>query len=68
MLQADFEFSLYSFLQCTSVITVNVLKFRTLYSFSSHLKMVVIMAEINILLVRIANRVDPDQAVSSEAV
>ena len=45
---------------------VNVLKLRTL--FSSVLKMLVIRAGIHKKLVRIANREDPDQNASSEAV
>ena len=47
--------------------TVNVLKFRTLYSFPSQIKVMVIMAGNNTILVRIANREDPEQTASSEA-
>ena len=46
------------------VVTVNVLKFCTLISFCSK-KIMVIRAGIHKLLVRIANREDPDQTVSS---
>ena len=42
---------------------VNVLNFEQFLN-----KMIVIRAEINKLLVRIANREDPDQTASSEAV
>ena len=41
---------------------------NTLLFLFSNITMVVIMAEINIMLVRIENREEPDQAVSSEAV
>ena len=45
---------------------VNVLKFRTLFSFCS--KKMVIRAGIHKMLVRITNRGDPDQTASEEAV
>ena len=47
---------------------VNVLKFRTLFSFCSQKKMLVIRAETQKMLLRKANREDPDQTASSEAV
>ena len=46
--------------------TVNILKLRTLFSFCS--QMLVFMTVIYEMLVRIANREDPDQTASSEAV
>ena len=45
-------------------VTVNVLKSRTLFPFPC--KMLVFSAGIHKILVRIANRVDPDQTASSE--
>ena len=48
--------------------TVNVLKFGTLFSFMFLNKMLFIRAGIHKMLVRIANREDPDQTASSEAV
>ena len=48
--------------------TVNVLKFQTLFLFCSQIKSWVIKAGIHKMLVRIANREDPDQTASSEAV
>ena len=47
--------------------TGNVLKFRTLFSFCSHNKMLVIMAGIHKMLVKIANMEDPDQNSSSDS-
>ena len=47
--------------------TVNVLKFQTLLVLFSN-KMLVIRAGIHTMLDRIANRKDPDQTASSEAV
>ena len=44
---------------------VNVLKFLTLFSLFSN-KMTIIRDEIHKLLVRIANREDPDQTASSD--
>ena len=41
--------------------TVNFLKFRTFHSFCSQKKILVIWADIHKMLVRIANREDPDQ-------
>ena len=46
---------------------IDVLKFGTLFSLSSN-KMVVIIAGIHKILVRIANREDPDQTASEETV
>ena len=46
---------------------VNVLKFRTFLFLISN-KILVIRAEIHKMLVRIANREDPNQTISSEAV
>ena len=46
--------------------TVNVLKFQTIFLFS--IKKLVFRAAMNKVLVRIANREDPDQTASSEAV
>ena len=43
--------------------TINVRKFRTLFSFCSHIK-----GRIHKLLVKIVNIEDPDQSASSEAV
>ena len=51
---------------CSS--TINVLTFRTLFSFCSQDKSLVIGVEIHKMLVRIANRKEPDKAASSEAV
>ena len=51
-----------------TVLTLNVLKLPKLFSFLFSYKMLVIRAEIYIMLVRIANREDPDQTASSEAV
>ena len=49
------------------LLTVNVLKFQTPFLFS--IKMLVFRAEIKKkMLVRIANREDPDQTASEEAV
>ena len=48
--------------------TVNVLKFRTFFLFLISNKMLVFRAGICNMLVRIANREDPDQTASSEAV
>ena len=48
-------------------ITVNVLKFRTLFSFCSQIKLV-FRAVIHNMFIRIANREDPDQTATSEAV
>ena len=48
-------------------VAVNCLKFQTLFTLFSN-KMWDIRAEIHKILVRIANREDPDQNVSSEAV
>ena len=48
-------------------ITVNALKFRTLLFLFSN-KMLVFRAGSHKLLVRLANREDPDQTASSEAV
>ena len=47
--------------------TVNVLKFQTLFTFCFQRKCV-IRAGIHKILLRIANREDPDQTASSEAV
>ena len=47
-------------------ITVKILKFRTLFSFCS--QMLVIRAGSHKMFFRIANREDPDQTASSEAV
>ena len=47
---------------------VNVGKFPTLFSFCSQKKMWVIKAGFHKMLVRIANREDPDQTASLEAV
>ena len=49
-------------------IMVNVLKFRTLFLFLFSYKMLVLRSGINKMLNRIANREDPDQTASSEAV
>ena len=49
------------------VIIVNVLKFRTLIFLFSN-KMLVFRAGIHKILVGIANREDPDQTASEEAV
>ena len=43
-----------------SVFTVNGLKFQTLFSFSSHYKMLVIGTGIHKMLGRIANGEEPD--------
>ena len=48
--------------------TVNVLKFRTLFSICSQIKCWFFRAEIQKILGRIANKEDPDQTASSEAV
>ena len=48
--------------------TVNVLKFWTLFSFCFSNKIWVIKAGIHKMFVRIANREDPDQTASLEAV
>ena len=50
------------------IATANVLKFRTLLSFFLSNKALVIRAGSHKILVRIANREDPDQTASSEAV
>ena len=49
------------------MVTVNVLKIRTLLFLFSN-KMLVFRAGTHKVFVRIANREDPDQTVSSEAV
>ena len=49
-------------------ITVIVLKFPTLFLFPFSNIILVIRAEIHKMLVRIANKVDPDQTDPSEAV
>ena len=48
--------------------TVNVLKFRTLFSICSQIKCWFFRAEIQKKFGRIANKGDPDQPASSEAV
>ena len=50
--------------------TVNVLKFRTLFSLCSLFsnKILIVKAEVHQMLVRIANKEDPDQTAFSEAV
>ena len=48
------------------LVTINVLKLRPLFSLFLN-KMLVIRAAIHKMIVRIANREDPDQAASSEA-
>ena len=52
---------------CNRVTTINVLKFGTLLFLFSN-EMLVFMAESHKMLDRIANREDPDQTASSEAV
>ena len=47
---------------------VDVLKFRTLFSFCPQIKHGVIMVGIDKVPARIANREDPDQTASSKAV
>ena len=49
-----------------SDLTVNVLKFRTLH-FLLSIKILAFRAEINKMLVRIANRGDPDQTASDQS-
>ena len=44
-----------------SMVTVNVLKFRTNFNFLFSIKMLVFWAEIKKMLVRIVNREDPNQ-------
>ena len=48
------------------VLTVNVLKFRTLH-FLLSIKMLIFRAAISKMLVRIANRGDPDQTASNQS-
>ena len=48
--------------------TVNVLKFPTLFFSLFSNKILVIMVVIHKMLIRIANREDPEQTASSEAV
>ena len=47
---------------------VNVLKFQKLFSFCSQIKCCIIRARIHKMLIIIANREDPDQTASTEAV
>ena len=47
---------------------IYILKFRTLFFLSFPIKMLVCRAEINKMLVQIANREDPNQTAASEAV
>ena len=50
------------------IITVNVLEISTFFSFCSQLKYCFFGTGIHKMLVRIANREDPDQTASEEAV
>ena len=58
------------FSHCTNIfiLTVNVLKFRNTFLFLFSNKMLVFRPGIHKMLVRIADRKDPDQTASSEAV
>ena len=58
----------YMLIQQKAKSTVNVLKFQTLFSYLISTKMLVIRAGAHKMHVRIANREDPDQTASSEAV
>ena len=50
------------------ISTVNFLIFQTLFSFCSLKEMLVIRTGIHKMYVRVANREDPDQTASEEAV
>ena len=56
-----------SFEQQKHMVTVNVLKFQTLFSFCSQIKCLISGLELSKMLPRLANRRDPDQAASEAA-
>ena len=55
-------------IKCVCSYTINVLNFLNTFLFLFLNKMLDIVAEIHKMLVRIANREDPDQTASEEAV